>query len=55
MGLLCLTNLYAVARLAKYAKLALNDYVAERKQGLEPQFDPNLLGSTNGVHAWGKE
>lgn len=55
MGLLCLTNLYAVARLAKYAKIALSDYVAERKQGLEPKFDPNLLGSTDGVHAWGKE
>lgn len=55
MGLLCLTNLYAVARLAKYAKIALNDYVAERKQGLEPKFDPNILGSTDGVHAWGKE
>ncbi len=55
MGFLCLTNLYAVARLAKYAKLALNDYVAERKAGLEPKFDPNLLGSTDGVHAWGKE
>ena len=55
MGLLCLTNLYAVARLAKYAKIALNDYVAERKQGFEPKFDPNLLGSTDGVHAWGKE
>ena len=55
MGFLCLTNLYAVARLAKYAKLALNDYVAERKAGLEPQFDPNLLGRTDGVHAWGKE
>ena len=55
MGFLCLTNLYAVARLAKYAKLALNDYVAERKAGLEPKFDPNLLGSTDGVHAWGQE
>ena len=55
MGFLCLTNLYAVARLAKYAKLALNDYVAERKAGLEPKFDPNLLGSTDGVQAWGKE
>ena len=55
MGLLCLTNLYAVARLAKYAKIALDDYVAERKQGLEPKFDPNILGSTDGVHAWGKE
>ena len=55
MGLLCLTNLYAVARLAKYAKIALNDYVAERKQGLEPKFDPNILGSTDGVHAWGRE
>ncbi len=55
MGLLCLTNLYAVARLAKYAKIALSDYVTERKQGLEPKFTPNILGSTDGVHAWGKE
>ena len=55
MGLLCLTNLYAVARLAKYAKIALSDYVTERKQGLEPKFTPDILGSTDGVHAWGKE
>ena len=53
MGFLCLTNLYAVARLAKYAKLALNDYVAARKAGVEPKFDPNLMENTDGVYAWG--
>ncbi|MBO6292014.1 MAG: alanine:cation symporter family protein [Selenomonas sp.] len=53
MGLLCLTNLYAVARLAKYSRIALDSYIAQKDQGIEPVFDPAILGNEDGVHAWG--
>ena len=53
LGSLCLMNLYAVVRLAKYARLALDGYVAARKAGVEPKFDPNLMENTDGVYAWG--
>ncbi len=54
MGFLCLTNLYAVARLAKYARIALFDYTKQKKNGIEePVFDPAILGDEKGVHAWG--
>lgn len=54
MGFLCLTNLYAVARLAKYARIALFDYTKQKKAGVEePVFAPAILGDEKGVHAWG--
>ena len=54
LGSLCLMNLYAVVRLAKHARVALDDYVAMRQAGLEPKFDPNILSCTDGVQAWGE-
>lgn len=53
MGLLCLTNLYAVIRLAKYARIALDSYISQKDQGIEPVFDPAILGNEEGIHAWG--
>ncbi|MBQ6759689.1 MAG: alanine:cation symporter family protein, partial [Selenomonadaceae bacterium] len=54
MGFLCLTNLYAVVRLCKYAFIALDDYVAQKSRGIEePTFDPNIMPSKEGIHAWG--
>lgn len=54
MGFLCITNLYAVARLCKYAVIALDDYVAQKSRGVdEPVFDPNIMPDKEGVHAWG--
>ena len=54
MGFLCITNLYAVARLGKYAFIALDDYVAQKNRGVEePVFDPKILPNTEGIHAWG--
>jgi AGCS family alanine or glycine:cation symporter len=54
MGFLCLTNLYAVLRLSKYARIALFDYVKQKREGhKEPTFDPAILGDEDGVHAWG--
>lgn len=54
MGCLCLTNLYAIVKLSRYANIALNDYVKQLKQGTaEPKFNPDILPDTTGIHAWG--
>lgn len=54
MGLLCLTNLYAIARLGRFAFLALTDYVRQKAKGIdEPVFDPTILPTQTGIQAWG--
>ena len=53
MGFLCITNLYAIARLGKYAFIVLDDYVAQKNRGVEePVFDKKILPSQEGVRAW---
>lgn len=53
MGFLALTNLYAIARLAKYACAALDDYITKKKSGItEPDFSSDTLGDADGIHAW---
>ena len=55
MGFLCLTNLYAIARLGKYAFIVLNDYVRQKINGAtEPVFDASILPTQTGVFAWDK-
>ncbi|MBR4905058.1 MAG: alanine:cation symporter family protein [Selenomonadaceae bacterium] len=54
MGFLCLTNLFAVARLCKYAFIVLDDYVAQKNRGIEePVFDVKIMSNKLGIHAWG--
>lgn len=54
MGFLCITNLYAIARLYKYAKIALHGYVEQKRNGIkEPVFNPTDLGNETGIHSWG--
>ena len=56
MGFLALTNLYAIARLAKYAYAALDDYITKKKSGItEPDFSSDTLGDSDGIHAWSSE
>ncbi len=53
MAILCLTNLYAIARLCKYSIIALDDYVAQKKRGVvEPVFYSKILDKQDGVYAW---
>ena len=53
MGFLCLTNLYAIARLGKYAFIALDDYVKQKNSGVdEPTFDKKIMPNKDGVKAW---
>lgn len=52
MGLLCLTNLYAIARLGKYSFIALEDYISQKKRGVaEPVFDKKIIPQ-QGIFAW---
>ena len=56
MGLLCLTNLYAIVRLAPYARKALDDYTAKKARGVrDPEFAASDIGVSDGVHAWGRK
>ena len=56
MGLLCLTNLYAVVRLSPYARRALADYTAKKTRGVrDPEFAASDIGVSDGVHAWGRK
>ena len=53
MGCLALTNLYAIARLAKYARIAFADYLAQKEKGIaRPTFNPNIMPSLDGIFAW---
>jgi len=55
MGLMAIVNLYAIFRLAKIAKLALDDYVTQRKAGKEPRFYADSIPNLPGKHtleAW---
>ncbi len=52
MGLLCLTNLYAITRLAPYARRALIDYQSKRTRGEDPQFSAKDIDVSDGVYAW---
>lgn len=55
MAFLATTNLYAISRLFKFAKIALDDYEQQRNEGMDPEFDPHILPSLEGVYAWGME
>ena len=54
MGLLCLTNLYAITRLAPYARRALIDYQEKRAHGEDPSFTASDIDLTDGIYAWKK-
>ncbi len=55
MGFLCLTNLYAIARLGKFSFIALEDYVKQKNNGIEePKFDVSVIPNQKGIEAWKK-
>lgn len=47
LGIMVWLNLIAILILAKPALIALKDYEAQKKQGLDPVFDPVKLGIKN--------
>jgi AGCS family alanine or glycine:cation symporter len=56
MGMLCLTNIYAIVQLAKHAYVALDDYTTKRQSGLKnPAFTAHVITDKTGIHTWGIE
>ena len=55
MAMICLTNLYAIARLAPLARIALADYFAQKAAGKNPIFDPAIMPHQHGITAWDEE
>ncbi|TYR79161.1 alanine:cation symporter family protein [Priestia megaterium] len=54
LGIMVWLNLIAILILAKPALIALKDYEAQKKQGLDPVFNPIKLGIKNAEY-WEKE
>ena len=52
MGAMTLINMPVILNLGKYAYRALEDYVAQRKQGLEPVFLEKTVGLPYDVDCW---
>ncbi|MEW8967625.1 MULTISPECIES: alanine/glycine:cation symporter family protein [Exiguobacterium] len=58
MGLMALVNLYAIFRLAKVARLVLDDYLEQRRQGEDPVFYADSIEDLPGreyLEAWETE
>ncbi|GAA1754131.1 MULTISPECIES: alanine/glycine:cation symporter family protein [Streptomonospora] len=55
MGFMALVNLVALAPLAGVVGIVLKDYVAQRKQGLDPVFTRDRFPQLRGVQCWEAE
>ena len=56
MALMAITNLVAIALLGKYAYIALHDFMDQKRAGIEePEFDPAILPSQQGIEVWHKD
>lgn len=53
MAMMAMLNLVAIALLGKYAFIALDDYVSQKKAGvMNPEFDPKVMPNRDGILAW---
>ncbi len=56
MALMAIVNLVAIAQLGKFAYIALDDYLAQKRAGvMEPEFDPSVMPDQKGIECWSKE
>ena len=56
MAFMAIVNLIAITRLSKYAYIALDDYLKQKRSGiLEPEFDPSVMPDQKGIYSWGNE
>ncbi|MGM9986411.1 MAG: alanine/glycine:cation symporter family protein [Bacillaceae bacterium] len=52
MGIMTIINMYAILRLSPIVKAVLNDYMAQKKAGLNPQFYQDTIPGLTGIDAW---
>lgn len=56
MALMAITNLVAIAFLGKYAFIALDDYLKQKRAGIvEPEFKAEIMPDQTGIFVWGNE
>ncbi|GKT15042.1 Sodium:alanine symporter like protein [Aduncisulcus paluster] len=53
MGVMAIINLIAIALLGKYAFAALEDYLAQKRAGIDPVFHVDNIPGLKNVEAWG--
>lgn len=53
MGLMAIINIYAIIKLAPIAKILLDDYISQKKEGKNPEFDAVKVGLMEGTECWG--
>lgn len=52
MAIMALTNLVAIGLLGKYAFKTLDNYMEQRRQGLDPVFYADDIEGLKGVESW---
>ena len=52
MGLMALLNLYAILRFAPISFRLLDDYISQRKKGLDPVLKAETVKDLDGVECW---
>ena len=53
MALMAIVNLVAILLLGKFAFIALDDYIGQKRRGIaNPEFDPKVMPSTKGILCW---
>jgi AGCS family alanine or glycine:cation symporter len=55
IGLMAVTNLIGILLLSRYAFEALDDYVKQKKQGINPVFKASTIKGLEVVECWGNE
>lgn len=55
VGAMAWINFIAIIILHKPVMIALNDYISQRKQGIDPSFNPIKLGIKNASKVWTNE
>lgn len=53
MALMAMVNLVAITLLGRFAYIALDDYLDQKRRGIaEPEFDPKVMPEHTGIVAW---
>lgn len=55
IGIMAVINLVGITILSKYAFKALEDYMKQKKQGINPVFKASTVKGLESVELWGNE
>lgn len=55
IGLMAVINLIGITMLAKFAFRALNDYLEQKRQGINPTFSASDIEGLENVECWGND